>query len=77
MRKYSFFFHYNKPASQKAGSPKMSVHYRGVCHVVDHVVSHVGCESKYRKQQPHCVMSGQASNVTFRGDGKVLTAHIL
>lgn len=56
---YSFFFHYNRPASQSSGSPKMTVHYRGQCHIVDHVICRVPVSSRRRSKQPRLVMAGR------------------
>lgn len=61
-----FFFHYNKPATQRAGTPKMSVHWRGACHIVDNVVCNVPSQSKQRKRQPRVVMAGKAESMTVR-----------
>lgn len=61
--KYTFFFHYNKPASQKLGKPQLSVHYRDVCHIVDGVDCKVAIKSRNRSTQPRCVMSGRAESV--------------
>lgn len=58
-----FFFHYNKPASRIAGSPRLSLHYRDACHIVESVDCQVPIKSRNRKTQPHCVMSGRASKV--------------
>lgn len=63
MKVKSFFFHYNKPASKKAGFPKMSIHHDKTCHIVDHVQCHVSCATNHRKRQPHCVMKGYCTSV--------------
>lgn len=58
----SFWFHYNKPASLKAGKPQLTIHYMGACHVVDGVKIHVPIVSKNRARQPRCVMSGRCKS---------------
>jgi hypothetical protein len=58
MRQYRFFFHYNKPHK------KMSVHFRGQCHIVKHVTCHAPCETKWNTTQPNIVMQGFATTVT-------------
>ena len=59
MKKYSFFYHYNKPLSRATGSPKLTVHYKGVCHVVDSIECLVPTASRVRKTQPHVVIAGK------------------
>lgn len=72
-RKYKFFFHYNKPASLKAGKPQLTVHFKGVCHIVDRVCILTPTWSENRKQQPRCVICGKADNVSiFNGVATVL-----
>lgn len=61
-----FFFHYNKPASQQAKEPLMSVHYKGICHIVKQVHCLVPCESKIRPRQPRVVMQGFSSLVAVK-----------
>lgn len=58
----SFFFHYNKPASQRIGSPKISVHYDHVCHIVDNIVCDVPTLGKINKRQPIFVMKGKCKS---------------
>ncbi len=72
-----FFFHYNKPASLAAKCPKMSIHFNGGCHIVDHVECYTWCESKHRNRQPRCVMQGHASDVTIHKVAGVVTGRII
>lgn len=55
----SFFFHFNKPATQKAKKIQVSVHYDKTCYIVDNVVCKVPTQGKLRKRQPRFVMSGK------------------
>ncbi len=55
-RKYRFFYHYYKRHK------RMSVHWKGKCHVVDDVVCNVPCETKWNKTQPNLVMRGWAKD---------------
>jgi len=66
MKKYAFFFHYNKPASQQAGHPILTVHWQGACYMVKGVDCRVPCRTRLRKTQPRCVMAGKAT--TFGTD---------
>lgn len=72
-RQFKFFFHYNKPASQVAGTPKASVHFRGQCHIVDAVDCKVSTQSKNRKLAPKFVMEGKAGELELESklDGKL------
>lgn len=65
-----FFYHYNKPASLKAGVPKLSVHFEDTCHIVDHVKCAVQCESHHQTRQPRCIMRGHARTLTIVNDVK-------
>lgn len=62
--KYSFYFHYNKPASMQAGSNRLSVHYRDVCHIVESIDCRVPIKTRHKKTQPRCVMTGKSSSLT-------------
>lgn len=57
MKQYRFFYHYNKP--QK----KMTVHFRGQCHLAKHLRCLVPCETKWNATQPNIVMQGFASAI--------------
>jgi hypothetical protein len=59
MKKYRFFYHYFR--AKKA----MSVHWRGKCYVVNHVVCNVPCETKWNKRQPYLVMQGFADKAVI------------
>lgn len=65
-----FWFHYNKPYSKQHGVDKWSVHYDGICHIVDSIKCYVPTFSRARKKQPRVIMYGNC--VDFRNeDGKV------
>lgn len=76
MKKYSFYFHYNKPASLKAGSNKLSIHYKGVCHIVDRIICSAPIESKNRKIQPRCVLAGKCEQCWVDNKDSILTGII-
>lgn len=55
-----FWFHYNKPASVKAGRPQITIHYKKACHVVDNLVCNVVTQGHIRKgEQPNFVIKGK------------------
>ena len=57
MKRYRFFYHYYK------AKRKMTVHFRGTCHVVHHVQCQVPCETHWSLTQPHLVLRGFAHTV--------------
>jgi hypothetical protein len=67
-----FFYHYNKPASQKWGRPMLTVHWQGKCHLVGGVFCYVPTETHIRSTQPRCVVRGKAKSVTFEGSVAVI-----
>jgi len=60
MKRYRFFFHYNR------GKRAMSVHFRGVCYIVDNVTCDQVCETKWNRYQPYLVMQGFAYGVDIQ-----------
>jgi hypothetical protein len=69
----TFFFHYNKPASQRLGKPKISVHYDKTCHIVDNVVCDVPTFGKINKRQPIFVMKGKCKNFVIKKGIAIIT----
>lgn len=69
---YSFFFHFNKPASQREGKVQVSVHYKDTCHIVDNVECKVHCEGRISKRQPRFAMRGKAERVTIKNNIAVI-----
>jgi len=59
MRKYRFFYHYNK------AHDKMTVHFRDTCYIVDSVTCMPSCATKRNRRQPRLVMQGFAKGVTI------------
>lgn len=60
--------HYSKPASLAAGTPKLSVHFKGVCHIVDHIKCLTPVESHHQSHQPRCVIRGMTKDVQIVSD---------
>lgn len=71
-KKYSFYFHYNKPKSKAAGHNILSIHYRGACHTVENIECKVPISTKSRKTQPHCVLVGRG-HLTIEGSTAIIT----
>ncbi len=63
----AFWFHYNKPQSQRQGHPVMTVHYKGQCLMVRNIVCSVPVRSRERNTQPRMVIAG-VGNVHVQGD---------
>lgn len=71
-RPFKFFYHYNKPMSQKEGVPIISLHCLGACHMVRSIKLMVPTQSRIRKTQPHLVIVGEAGSVEFDEDGAIV-----
>lgn len=65
MTRRAFWFHYNKPMSRKVGRPQLTIHWQGACHVVDSIECCVSTKSRVRKSQPHVVIAGRATGISF------------
>ena len=63
----AFWFHYNKPASAKAGRPILTVHHKGACLLVDNIVCSVPVRTRTRSKQPRVVMAGRGSVRVVQG----------
>ncbi len=57
MKKYRFFYHYNKPNN------KITVHYKGSCLLTENIEVQVPCNSKWNKQQPKLVIQGFCKDI--------------
>ena len=64
MKPITFFYHYNKPMSQKCGKPVISIHYKNRCIMVDNIVIKTNTWSHVRKTQPRLVIKGKAVDIT-------------
>lgn len=60
---FAFFFHYNKPMSQKWGKNILSIHWQDTCHFVEGLRCNVPVATRNRKTQPRCIMSGKAHQI--------------
>lgn len=69
---YKYFYHYNKPASLKAGKPQLSVHFKKTCHIVDAVICAAVFHTKNNKKQPHCVITGECSTVVISNNTAII-----
>ena len=61
-----FWFHYNKPASLSNKKPQISVHYDGVCHILDNLVCKVPTTGCIRKRQPYFIMKGKCEKFKIK-----------
>lgn len=69
MKPYSFYFHYNKPASLQQGRPVMSVHWKNTCILVYGVDCSVPTHSRINKTVPSVVMTGYATRCDISPEG--------
>lgn len=60
-----FFFHYNKPKSLQSGKSQITIHYKGVCHLVDNLEINVPTWGHLQKQQPKFVVKGKCNEIEF------------
>lgn len=63
MKTKAFWFHYNKPASQKKNKPQITVHFDKKCLIVDNVQCSVPTIGRLRNSQPKFVMAGKAKSI--------------
>jgi hypothetical protein len=68
----AFWFHYNKPLSERRGHPTMTVHHKGACVFVRRIVCNVPTRSRERNSQPRMVIAG-VGNVRISGDTAYIT----
>lgn len=62
----AFWYHYNKPASKRAGYPILTLHYEGKCHMVRSIDCQVPTYTRERSSQPNLVVAGKGV-VVFDG----------
>lgn len=62
----AFWYHYNKPATQKAGKPQITLHFKNTCHIVDNIVCKVKTSGRVRKTQPRWVIAGRANQISIK-----------
>lgn len=55
------------------GKAQISVHYKGVCMIVDNVHCSVPVDGRIKKTQPRFVMVGKASNIAIINGEAVIT----
>ena len=67
----AFWFHYNKPEASRRGKPVWTVHYKGVCHLVENVEFYVPLKTRVRRTQPRGVLCGKGI-VTIVGNTAVI-----
>ncbi len=72
MKKFKFFFHFNKIASRIAKEPRFSLHFYGKCHIVKSLIIRVNTVSKINKRQPYAVMVGRANDIKIDDVGAVI-----
>jgi hypothetical protein len=72
----SFFFHFNKPASRKAGHPILTLHWAGRCHLVRKVDCRVPTTTRERLHQPRVVVAGRGVVRLHADDSNTVVATI-
>jgi hypothetical protein len=64
-----FYYHYNKPMSQRKGIPIISLHYKDQCHFIRELDCQVPTKSRFQKRQPRYVMTGNAKRIIISRQG--------
>lgn len=59
----TFWFHYNRHASKKAGKPQITVHYNKQCLIVDNIICKVKTWGKINRRQPYFVIKGKCKHL--------------
>ena len=68
MRKYRFWYHYNKPKSREYKAPIMTVHYKGHCIHTRSIVCDASTETHRRERQPYMVVRGWTTDISILDD---------
>ncbi len=76
MKLKTFYYHYNKPASRKAGRAVLTLHYNKTCHLINGLSCYVSTYTEERKKQPRLVIKGHAHDIDFNFGGDTVTAVI-
>lgn len=66
MKPKIFFYHYNKPLTQKFGKPVISVHFDKRCVFVDNIVCNVKTWGHIKKTQPRFIVKGRAKLIEIK-----------
>lgn len=67
-----FWFHFNKPASDKAGHIVVTVHFNGATVDVPNLQVRVPTRGKVRSEQPRFVMAGKAQRLRVYANTAVI-----
>lgn len=59
LKRYTFFFHYNRL------NKKLAFHWKGKCHPVENIICFAPVKSEWRNRQPKLIMKGKANYVVF------------
>lgn len=69
---YVFWYHFNKNAWRQRHAISWTVHWRGVCYIVDTINCGVPTHSCERTTQPVAVIKGKARRLEIReAEGKI------
>lgn len=74
-KRYTFWFHFNKPESRRKKRAVWTVHFKGVCYTVDNIECAVNTRTRSRASQPFGVITGMCYEVII--DSTISTAYIL
>lgn len=63
---WRFFYHFNKPMTQKTGEVMWSIHFRNKCYFVKDISCMVPTVTKTNKKQPKGVVQGFCKEVLIK-----------
>jgi len=69
---YRFFYHFNKPMTQKTGEVIWSVHFRQTCYMVKNIQCQVPTNTKTNRIQPRGVVQGFCKEVIIQNDTAII-----
>ena len=68
MKKFKFFFHYNKLLSKQKGKPIISFHHHRTCYFVENLEINVLTKGEIRNKQPYFVIVGKANRIEIENN---------
>jgi hypothetical protein len=70
---YRFFYHFNKPMTQKTGKVFWSIHYRQTCYYVNNIECLVPTNTKENPRQPKAVVQGFCKEILIQDGTAIIT----
>jgi len=68
-----FFYHFNKPLSQRRKDVWWTIHYQGQCVPIQGFDCRVATHDRKRKAQPRAVVWGDAHSIVIQDNRAIIT----